>query len=100
MPFTVAVTVTTVAPAPSATVFGVPEVEPLVSTLNVMPLGAASSSLMVTVAGVMVRLSDVPDTLIVSLPSCRSSCVGVRSNVPVLLASPAAMVMSKFVTVS
>ncbi len=63
VPFTVAVTVTTVAPASSATVLGVPEVEPLVSTLSVMPLGAASSSLMVPVAS---AVAIVPPTAPVS----------------------------------
>ena len=46
----------------------------------------------------MVSALEVPVTSIVSLPSCRSSSVGVRSKVPALLASPAAMVMSKFST--
>ena len=78
MPFTVAVTVTTVAPVSSATVLGVPSSAPLVSTLNVMPLGASSSSVMVMVASVNVMLACVPCTLMVSFGSSSTSEVGVR----------------------
>ena len=62
--------------------------------------GWPSSSVSVIAALVILSEPEAPVTSIVSLPSCRSSCVGVRSNVPDLLASPAAMTMSKLATAS
>ena len=83
-----AVTVTVVAGSSSATLDG------LAVRLTD---GGSSSSAIVTLAPFTVR-SDVPPTLMVSLPSTSVSFVGVRVNVAVPLVWPAAMVMSKAVT--
>ena len=99
MPFTVAVTVTTVAPVSSATVLGVPSSAPLVSTLNVMPLGASSSSVMVISSGVIMMPDRVPVTSMVSLPSASTSFSGVSVKVLRASSSPTPMVMSKLSTV-
>ena len=97
----VAVTLTVLAPPSSAMVVWAPTAPVSASTEIVIAPGAASSSVMESVAGVMVRLSDVvPVTLMVSFASSRTSLVGVRSKVPDLLASPAAMMMSKLDTAS
>ena len=63
-------------------------------------VGAMSSSLMVSVAGVTVRPAAVPSTVTVSAPSDASSCIGVMLNVPVALVMPEGMVMSKLPTVA
>ena len=80
-----AVTVTVVAAALSTTLDGL---------TDRLIAGAPSSSVIVTLVPFTVR-SDVPDTVMVSLPSISVSSVGVRVNVAVPLDLPAAMVTSK-----
>ena len=83
-----AVTVTVAAPSPSETLAG--------SASSV--ISVASSSVKVRLVPFTLRSAFVPDTEMVSLPSTSVSSLGVRVNVAVPLAWPAAMVMSKPVT--
>ena len=85
----VAVTVTVVAPALSDTLCGF---------TDRLMAGAPSSSVRVMLVPLTVRVVCVPDTVMVSLPSTRVSCVGVRVKVAVPLLLPLAMVTSKAVT--
>ena len=87
-PALVAVTVTVVAPASSATLDGLAD--------RVIP---ASSSSMVTLVPLTVRSVAVPLTLMLSSLSAVESSVGVRVNVAVPFVSPAAMVRWKSATV-
>ena len=91
-PSTVAVTEITVAPASSMTVSG--------DRLRVAPAGAASLSVMETVSGATVRLPLEPLIVRVSSPSWSESSAGVRTKALLPLAAPAAMVMSKPLTLA
>ena len=66
---------------------------------RVMPLGAASSSVMVISSAVTVTPAEAPSTLIVSFASSRSSLVGVSVNSFEPLAAPAAIEMLRLPTV-
>ena len=77
-PSRVAVTVTSVAEAPSDTEVG--------DVVSVIAAGAVSSSVRVICALATVKPSAAPSTSMVSSPSATSSCAGVRVNVPVPLA--------------
>ena len=84
-----AVTVTTLAPAPSLTLAGF--------TLR-STAGAVSSSVSVSVAEFTVSPGRLPDTVMLSSFSTSVSCVGVSVNVPVPLLPPAAIVIVKSAT--
>ena len=85
----VAVTVTVVAPASSATLDGLRE-----RSTN----GVSSSSASVRFAGFTVRPADEPETEIVLSTASMPLSVGVSVNVAVPLSRPAAMAMSKSAT--
>ena len=57
--------------------------------LIVIPLGASSSSVIVSDVSVTARAPEVPSTLIVSFGSSSTSSVGVSVKVSVPLAAPA-----------
>ena len=92
------VTLTTFAVAPSRVttkLSGSPSAALASPTLK---LGVSSLSVIVSVAFVMVTSVRVPVTSTVSCGSSRRSSVGVKVNVPVALAAPAASTMLKPVT--
>ena len=99
-PFTVAVTVTVFAPPFSATVVrSTMLLESDASVrLNVIAVGAASSSVRLNVSEVTVTPDKAPLTVTVSLVSSTTSLVGVNTNVADPDAASAAMVMLKFDT--
>ena len=72
------------APAASPRLFGF--------AVSVIPLGAASSSTIVTVPERIVVPASAPETRIVSSPSWSTSFTGVTVNVPVAPAAPAGIV--------
>ena len=89
------VTLTTFAVAPSRVttkLSGSPSAALASPTLK---LGVSSLSVIVSVAFVMVTSVRVPVTSTVSCGSSRRSSVGVKVNVPVALAAPAAIAMVK-----
>ena len=88
--FSVAVTVTVVAPASSATLAG--------SRLRASAVEAVSSSVIVSVAVPAVRLVALPVSTTVSAPSAVLSLVGVNGKVPVPLACSAKIVSVKVLT--
>ena len=90
LPSSVAVTVTVVPEADSDTEAG--------DTVNVIAVGAVSSSVRVTCALVTVKSAALPVTSIVSSPSAMVSWVGVRVNVPLPLAVSFGIVTVKFET--
>ena len=67
--------------------------------VRVMPLGAASSSVMVIWSAVTVTPDKVPSTLIVSFDSSNASLVGVSVKLFEPLAAPAAISMLRSATV-
>ena len=68
---------------------------PTLAGLAVSVSSVLSSSLSVTEVPFTVRPVDVPATLMVSSPSTKVSCVGVRVNVALPVVLPAPMAMSK-----
>ena len=100
-PPSVAVTRTVFAPPPSETDLCAAGVSVSASTVSVRPVGAASSSVMVTAAALTVGAPaplTAPLTLIDSFPSWIRSLTGVSVNVPALAVAPTGIVMLKPVT--